>query len=340
MFWGCVVPKLNRQFLLAAHPEGELVESDLSLHGAEMPNPSEGEVLVKLEYIAVEPAMRGWMANRADYAEPMAVGDLMRAFGVGAVIESRNPDYAVGDRLSGFFGMQEYAIADGRVFPLQRVDEKVDSATQLGVLGVTGLTAWCGLHAIGQPKAGETVVVSGAAGATGSIVGQLAKLAGCRVIGIAGSDGKTGWLQDELGFDGAVNYKTGDVAQCLQQLCPEGIDIYWDNVGGEQLDIALEQLARGARVVICGAISRYNARGPQPGPVNYFNLVFRNAMMKGFVVSDYVHLFPEASASLKAHLLAGHLRHTEDILEGFENLPRALLRLFRGENRGKQLVRV
>ena len=198
---------LNRQFLLAAHPEGDLLESDLSLNTTEVPRPSEGEVLVKMDYIAVEPAMRGWMANRADYAEPMAIGDVMRAFGVGAVVESRNPEYAEGERLSGFFGMQEYAIADGRVFPLQKVDDKVDSAAQLGVLGVTGLTAWCGLHAIGQPQAGETVVVSGAAGATGSIVGQLAKLAGCRVIGIAGSADKLRWLEDELGFDGVVNYK-------------------------------------------------------------------------------------------------------------------------------------
>ena len=332
--------EVNKQFLLAARPRGELQETDLKYHETSIPEPSAGEFLVGVEYLGLEPAMRGWMENRADYVAPLEIGDVMRSFGVGTVLRSRHPDFPEGTRVSGTLGMQTHALANGIDFPVHLVDPDIDPATHMGVLGITGLTAWCGMDDIGKPQAGETVVVSGAAGATGSIAGQIARIAGARVIGIAGSDAKCEWLTADLGFESAINYRTENVAERLDALCPNGMDVYWDNVGGEILDLALDRLAMGARVVICGGISRYNVTGPLGGPKNYFNLVFRNALMKGFVVSHYQRRFPAALAWLKEHLVNGELRHREDILEGFERTPEALLRLFRGENIGKQLVRI
>lgn len=331
---------VNRQFLLNARPVGEVKESDLRYAEAPVPGIAAGQMLVRVEYIAVEPAMRGWMEDRASYLAPLQLGDLMRAYGIGVVIESQHVDYPEGMRLAGMFGMQEYAVADGVSFPVTPVNEQIDSPTHLSVLGLTGLTAYCGMKAIGKPAAGETVLVSGAAGATGSAAGQLARIAGCRVIGTAGSDEKCAWLTDELGFEAAINYKREDVAQRVRDLCPDGMNIYWDNVGGELLDVALDNLAKQARVVLCGGISRYNATGALPGPENYFNLIFRNASMTGFVVSDYNYLFPEAVQTLSQHLMSGELKHAEDILQGFEQTPRAIIRLFRGENMGKQMVKV
>ena len=331
--------EMNRQFLLNARPVGEVKLSDLRYHETAVIEPGDGEFLVEMQYLAVEPAMRGWMENRGGYMAPLEIGDVMRSFGLGEVVQSRHPQFAVGDRVSGTFGMQTHALANGADSPVSLVDPDIESATYLGVLGVTGLTAYCGMTAIGKPEAGETVLVSGAAGATGSVVGQMAKLAGCRVIGIAGSQVKCDWLS-RLGFDEVINYKTEDVDQRIKRLCPNGVDVYWDNVGGDLLDVALNHLAMGARVVICGGISRYNATGPVPGPQNYFNLVFRNALMQGFVVSHYRKMFPEAVQFLKEKLRAGQLQHHEDILDGFEQTPVALQRLFRGENLGKQLVRV
>ncbi len=332
--------EINRQFLLNARPVGEVKLTDLKYHEIPVGELAQGQFLVAIEYLGLEPAMRGWMENRASYLAPLAIGDVMRSFGVGVVVRSLHSDYPEGVRVSGTFGMQTQAITDGKAFPVSIIDSDIDTASYIGVLGITGLTAWCGMEDIGKPQAGETVVVSGAAGATGSIAGQIARLAGARVVGIAGSKEKCDWLTGKLGFAEAVNYRQEDVAARLKQYCPDGIDVYWDNVGGEILDIALEQLAMQARVVICGGISRYNARGPIPGPVNYFNLVFRNALMKGFVVSHYQKLYPQAISWLKEHLLNGDLQHREDILDGFEHTPRALQRLFRGENIGKQLVRI
>jgi NADPH-dependent curcumin reductase CurA len=330
----------NGQFLLNARPIGEVKESDLRYAESPVPEVSSGEVLVRIDYIAVEPAMRGWMEDRASYLPPLQLGDLMRASGVGTVMESRNSDYAEGIRVSGMFGMQKFAVVDGKQFPLTPVNPEVDSATHLSVLGLTGLTAYCGMKSIGKPAAGETVLVSGAAGATGSTAGQLAKIAGCRVVGTAGTDEKCAWLCDELGFDAAINYKTENLAARVKELCPQGVNVFWDNVGGDILDIALNNLAKQARIVLCGGISRYNATGPLAGPANYFNLIFRNASMQGFVLSDYHQLFPEAVETLSAYLQSGQLKHAEDILEGFEQTPRAIIRLFRGENTGKQMVRL
>jgi NADPH-dependent curcumin reductase CurA len=335
-----IMSRRNQQFLLAARPEGELKYSDFELVDAPVPEPSEGEVLVEARYLAVEPAMKGWMEARVDYVAPMQIGDVMRGNALGCVIESRNDQYPEGSLVMGMLGWQRYAVCDGKSVPLQRVPEGVDPAAAMNVLGITGLTAYFGMLDIGAPNKGDTVLVSGAAGATGSIAGQLARIAGARAVGIAGGADKCDWLVSELGFDAAVDYKTGDTAQQVAASCPDGVDVYFDNVGGEILDIALDNLADRARVVLCGGISRYNETGPVPGPVNYFNLVFRRARMEGFIVLDYAHRFPEAGQFLTKHLLSGELRHRETVLEGFEQLPRALMNLFTGGNIGKQLVQV
>ena len=330
----------NRQFLLNARPVGEVKLSDLRYHEEPVPSLQQGQFLVQVQYLGLEPAMRGWMENRSDYLAPLNIGDVMRSFGVGTVVQSLHPDYPEGTGVSGTFGMQTHAVANAVDYPVTIMDPAIDPATYISVLGITGLTAWCGMDEIGRPAAGETVVVSGAAGATGSIAGQIARLAGARVIGIAGSKEKCDWLIDELGFDAAINYRQEDPAVRLSALCPQGIDVYWDNVGGDLLDTVLERLAQRARVVICGGISRYSATTALPGPKNYFNLVYKNALMQGFVVSHYGHRFGEALAWLKARLLSCELKHREDILDGFERTPEALLRLFHGDNIGKQLVRV
>lgn len=331
---------MNRQFLLNARPVGDIKPTDFKLVEAEIPTPGDGEVLIKIQYLAVEPAMRGWMENRADYVAPLEIGDLMRGWGAGKVIESNHADYPVGTIVSGSFGWQEYAVSDGKSIPLQVVPEGVDTPASMGVLGITGMTAYFGMLHIGKPVAGDTVLVSGAAGATGSVAGQLARIAGARVVGIAGSKEKCDWLTGELGFDAAINYREDDVASAVKQHCPDGINVYYDNVGGEILDIALARIATNARVVICGGISRYNLTGEIPGPKNYFNLVFRRARMEGFICGDYASQFGEAVKVLSGYLKSGELKHRETILDGFENTPEALKSLFSGSNMGKQLVRV
>lgn len=331
---------MNRKIMLNAHPEGDLKDSDFKLVEEEMPVPGDGEVLIKTRYLAVEPAMKGWMENRADYVEPMAIGDLMRGNGAGEVIESNNPAYPVGTLVSGGFGWREHLVADGRKVPLQKIPQSVPIPTAMSLFGITGLTAYFGFLEIGLPQEGDVVLISGAAGATGSVVGQLAKIKGCRVIGLAGGSEKCAWLMDELGFDGAINYRDADVAEQVRAQCPDGVNVFFDNVGGEILDIALNNLAQNARVVICGGISRYNLTGDIPGPKNYFNLVFRRARMEGFIVLDYLERFGEAIAYLADQLGQGKLKSKETVLEGFENTPSALMALFSGNNMGKQLVHV
>jgi NADPH-dependent curcumin reductase CurA len=313
-------------------------ESDF--HYAEEPvkAPAEGEVRVRTTYVSLDPSMRGQMENRADYVAPLAIGDVMRAGGVGVVDASRSPGVPAGALVGGTLGMQTHAIVDSkllRVFP-----PETDPVAALGVFGGTGMTAYFGMLDLGQPRAGNTVVVSGAAGATGSIAGQIAKLKGCRVIGIAGSAAKCRWLVQDLGFDGAIDYKAQNVATELDRLCPQGIDVYFDNVGGEVLDLCLARLAMNARVVICGGISRYNTTAQLPGPRNYFNLVLRRARMEGFIVLDYAKRFADAARELQIWIDAGRIKHRATIVEGFENLPRALIRLFEGDNVGKMMVKV
>jgi hypothetical protein len=325
---------------MAARPRGEIVPDDFTLIDAPMPEPATGEVLVEVLYLAVEPAMKGWMEARVDYVAPLQVGDVMRGQGVGVIVASQHPTLAVGTLVSGPLGWRRYLVSDGRSTPLRKVPEGVSPATALNVLGITGLTAYFGMHDIGRVQRGDTVLVSGAAGATGSVAGQLARIAGARVIGIAGGSQKCSWLVDELGFDEAIDYKAEDTALRVAQACPDGLDVFFDNVGGEILDIALNNLADHARVVLCGGISRYTAVALPPGPVNYFNLVYRRARMEGFIVLDFAQRFPEASNILLAHLKSGELRHRESILPGFTQLPQALINLFNGGNIGKQLVAV
>ena len=330
----------NQQIQLAARPVGEIKPTDFSLVDTPMPVPAKGEVLVEVHYLAVEPAMKGWMEARVDYVAPLELGDVMRGQGAGKIVASDNAEYPVGTLVTGPFGWRRYLVSDGSNTPLRKLPPGISPPAVLNVLGITGLTAYFGMLEIGQPQAGETVLVSGAAGATGSVAGQLARIAGARVIGIAGGREKCDWLVTDLGFDSAIDYKSEDTAARVAQLCPDGLDVYFDNVGGEILDIALDNLADRARVVLCGGISRYNETGPLVGPANYFNLVYRRARMEGFIVVDYASRFSEGAAALARHLDSGELHHRETILQGFEQLPQALMNLFSGGNVGKQLVAV
>jgi NADPH-dependent curcumin reductase len=331
--------QINRQFLLSARPQGMVKESDFTYREVPVPEPAAGQVLVRAEYVSLDPSMRGQMENRADYVAPLEIGDVMRAGGVGRVVASRNADYPEGALVTGSFGMQDYVVSDGRQPPLRRFDDDVEATMALGILGGTGMTAYFGLLDLGQPKYGDTVVISGAAGATGSVAGQIARIHGCRVIGTAGTAEKCRWLTDGLGFDAAIDYRNEDVGAALDRHCPGGIDIYFDNVGGDILDLCLARLATGARVVVCGGISRYNATGPLPGPKNYFNLVFRRARMDGFIVLDYAHRFDAATRQMRAWIEAGRLTQRVTVIDGFDALPRALIQLFEGFNTGKLMVK-
>jgi NADPH-dependent curcumin reductase CurA len=332
---------VNRQWLLAARPKGMVKESDFRWNEAPLPEPGEGEVRVRVLYLSFDPAMRGWMEDRPSYLPPVRIGEPMRAGAVGRIERSRHPDFREGEIVQGTFGWQDYAVVrpDGPL-PLMRVPEGVPPTWPLGVLGITGLTAYFGMLDLGRPRAGETVVVSGAAGATGSVAGQLAKLEGARVVGIAGGAEKCGWLVKDAHFDAAIDYKGEDVGARLAALCPKGIDVYFDNVGGAILDACLGRLALRARVVLCGGISGYNEAEPPPGPRNLMNLVIQRARMEGFIVLDYLPRFGEGLAALQKALAEGKIAFQEDVQRGLENAPRTFLRLFRGENRGKQILQV
>jgi len=333
------VETVNRQFRLAARPVGLPKPTDWEFTESPVPDPGDGEVVVKVRYLSMDPAMRGWMNAGRSYIAPVRVGDVMRAIGVGEVIESKYPGLVPGDHVNGLLGVQEYAVLDGN--SLTKVDPALAPLpVYLGTLGMPGLTAYFGLLDIGRPAEGDTVVVSGAAGAVGTVVGQIAKLKGCRVVGIAGGPEKCRYVVDELGFDAAIDYKAEDPIVALGRECPDGIDIYFDNVGGEILDAALTRLANGARVVICGAISQYNATEGMKGPANYMSLLVNHASMTGFVVSHYGARWGEAAREMAGWLAAGKLSSREDIAVGLENFPDTLLRLFRGENTGKLVLEV
>lgn len=329
----------NHRFLLAARPVGMPKPSDWSYIEEPVAEPKDGELLVQVLYISLDPAMRGWMNEGRSYVPPVGIGELMRALGVGIVRASRNPGFAVGDHVSGVFGVQEYALTDGK--GVRKIDAKlVPLPKYLSILGMTGMTAYFGLLDTGQPKSGETVVVSAAAGAVGSIVGQIAKIKNCRVVGIAGGPEKCRYIVDELGFDVSIDYKSEDVRQSLGKHCPSGIDVYFDNVGGTILEAALANLARGARIVICGAISQYCSSGPVAGPRNYMSLLVNRATMKGMLVFDFADRFPQAGAEMAAWMAAGKLKSREDIVEGLATFPGTLLKLFKGENSGKLMLKV
>jgi NADPH-dependent curcumin reductase CurA len=329
----------NHQFRLAARPEGLVKRSDFNYTEEPVGDPGPGQILVKILYLSLDPAMRGWMNEARSYIAPVGIGDVMRAGAVGKVIASQNPGFAVGDHVVGMFGAQEYALSDGK--GVSKVDPRLAPLPAfLGTLGMPGLTAYFGLLEVGAMKAGDTVVVSAAAGAVGMPAGQIAKIKGCRVVGIAGGKAKCEYVVKELGFDAAIDYKNDDVKAKLRELCPNGINVYFDNVGGEILDAALTQLARGARVVICGAVSQYNSTTGFKGPSNYMSLLVNAARMEGFVVFNYAARYGEALREMAGWYSAGKLKSREDIAEGFENFPETLLRLFSGENFGKQVLKV
>jgi NADPH-dependent curcumin reductase CurA len=329
----------NHQFKLAARPVGLLKASDWSYTEEPVREPADGEVLVKIQYISLDPAMRGWVNEGRSYIPPVAIGEVMRALAAGEVIASNHPEIAVGDHVTGLLGVQEYAIAHGGA--VIKVDTSLAPLpVYLGTLGMPGMTAYFGLLDIGRPQEGETVVVSGAAGAVGGVAGQIAKLKGARAVGIAGGAEKCRYVVEELGFDAAIDYKSQDVAGALGEHCPKGIDVYFDNVGGEILDAALVHIARNARVIICGAISQYNATSAMKGPSNYLSLLVNHASMTGFVVSDYGARYGEGAAEMGGWLAAGKLKTREDVAEGLENFPETLLRLFSGENTGKLVLKI
>ncbi len=332
---------INRQWVLASRPSGLVKESNFAWKEVPIPTLEDGQFLVRNLYLSFDPAMRGWMEDRPSYIPPVAVGEVMRAGSVGQVVDSKSPAFRAGDFVQGAFGWQDYAVSDGRgLLPVSKLPPGMPLTWPLGVLGITGLTAYFGLLDLGKPKAGETVVVSGAAGATGSVAAQIAKLKGCRVIGIAGGREKCAWLQDEAGLDATIDYKAEDVGSRLRDLCPRSVDIYFDNVGGEILDAVLAQIATRARIVLCGGISSYNASEPPPGPHNYMNLVIQRARMEGFIVLDYAARFGEAVRELAAWVTSGKIKHQEDVQVGLENAPRTFLRLFEGKNLGKQLLKI
>jgi NADPH-dependent curcumin reductase CurA len=289
-------------------------------------------------YISLDPAMRMWINDVRSYMPPVGIGELMRALGLGVVTASRNPRFAVGDHVSGILGMQEYALTDGR--GMAKVDPKAPLPKYLSVFGMPGMTAYFGLLETGQPKPGDMVVVSAAAGAVGTIVGQIAKIKGCHVVGIAGGPEKCDYIVHDLGFNAAIDYKSEDVKQSLRKHCPEGIDVYFDNVGGPILDAALTQIRRGARIVICGAISQYCNTGPIVGPSNYLSLLSNRATMKGMLVLDYADRNAQAGAEMAGWMAAGKLKSREDIVEGLATFPETLLKLFKSENTGKLMLKV
>ena len=330
---------INHQFRLAARPVGLPKRSDWAYADEPVRDPGEGELLVKVLAISLDPAMRGWMNEGRSYIAPVEIGAVMRALGAGRVIASRNPGFTAGDHVTGSFGVQEYAISNGD--GVTRVDTRLAPLpVYLSVLGMTGLTAYFGLLDIGQPKEGETVVVSGAAGAVGAVAGQIAKIKGCRVVGIAGGAEKCQYTVNELGFDASIDYKKEDVKGALKRHCPRGVDVYFDNVGGEILDTVLLQLARRARIVICGAISQYNNTTPVKGPSNYLSLLVNHARMEGFVVFDYVARQGEAAARDGWLAGAGRVKSREHIVRGLESFPETLLMLYKGENFGKLVLQV
>lgn len=328
----------NQRFLLAQRPQGEPGPDTWTYDEVSVTAPGEGEVLVRNAYVSVDPAMRGWMNAGKSYVPPVGIGDVMRAYAGGTVVASRHPDFAEGDTVTGVLGVQAYAVAPGRA--LRAVDTAIAPLpVYLGVLGMTGMTAYFGMLDVGEHREGDVVVVSGAAGAVGSVAGQIAKIRGSFVVGIAGGPEKCRYVVDDLGFDACIDYKSEDVRQRLAALCPGGVDLYFDNVGGTILDDVLTQLALHARIVICGAISQYNA-GAVHGPVNYLQLLVMRATMRGMVIIDFADRYAEAAQVMGAWLAEGRLRHHEDIVDGIEQFPDALMRLFRGQNIGKLLLRL
>ena len=333
---------INRQWLLAARPHGMVGPDNFSYREAPLESLAAGQVLVRNQVFSFDPTQRNWMVDRPSYLPPVALGEVMRAGTVGEVVESKHPEFSVGDLVQTTGGWQDFAVVAPGQGPmgLTKLPEGVSPELMLSVLGITGLTAYFGMLELGEPKAGETVLVSGAAGATGSVAGQIARIKGCRVVGIAGGSRKCDWLKEQAGFDEVIDYKSEDVAQRIPETCPEKWDVFFDNVGGPILEAALNHLNLYSRIVLCGGIANYNAIDPVPGPNNLMNLVTNRGRMQGFIILDYLPRALEAVEALLGWVGAGELAYEVDVQEGFENIPKTLQRLYTGENFGKQLLRL
>ncbi|MEL7531717.1 MAG: NADP-dependent oxidoreductase [Bacteroidota bacterium] len=328
----------NRQFLLASRPKGFPVRENWDYVQTDVPEPGEGEVLVQTQYISLDPAMRGWMNDARSYIRPVNIGEVMRAGTAGVVVKSNDPKFKAGDHVTGNGGVQDYFLSKAK--HLIKVDTSlVPLPTYLGTLGMPGMTAYFGILEVGALKDGETVLVSGAAGAVGSVVGQIAKIKGCKVIGIAGGPDKCKYIVEELGYDAAIDYKNEHVRKTIRKHAPEGIDVYFDNVGGSILEAALANLKMHARIPICGAISQYNATSAIEGPRNYLSLLVNRARMEGFVVFDYQDRYMQAAQEMAGWMMQGKLKSRETIVEGIETFPDTMLRLFSGEKLGKLVLK-
>jgi NADPH-dependent curcumin reductase CurA len=329
----------NTQIRLAARPVGEPKRSDWDIQTIDIPVANEGEVVVKVVYISLDPAMRGWMNDAKSYIRPVRIGEVMRAGTAGIVVESKSDKFKVGDYVTGSLGVQQYGVVAAK--HLLKVSTKfAPLQTYLSTLGMPGMTAYFGLLEVGEPKAGETVLVSGAAGAVGNVVGQVAKIKGCRVVGIAGGKEKCDYLVNELGFDAAIDYKNENVKKAIKTTCPDGVDVYFDNVGGDILDAALARINRKARIVICGAISQYNNTTAVKGPANYLSLLVNRAKMEGIVVFDYQDKYAEGAMQMGQWIAEGKLKTKEHIETGIENFPEVLMQLFNGNKKGKLILQV
>ncbi|HWE67663.1 MAG TPA: NADP-dependent oxidoreductase [Acidimicrobiales bacterium] len=333
------MPEVNRRLVLATRPSGLVDATTVRLEEEPVPAPGPGQALVRVRFLSIDPTIRTWMDDAPGYLPPIGIGDCIRGAAVGEVLATKTDRHAVGDLVFGMMGWQDYFLATDGGGALQTLPAGLDPALALNLFGVNGMTAYFGLLDVGALKAGDTVVVSGAAGATGSAVGQIAKLKGAaKVVGLAGTDEKCRWVVDELGFDEAINYKTENVGRRLRAACPDGIDLYFDNVGGEILDLCLGQIALHGRVVLCGAISTYNEEGRPAGPGNYRALIGRRGRMEGFIILDFAERFPEAQAAIFEWLAEGTLHHAEHVVQGLESAPDALNLLFTGGNTGKVIV--
>lgn len=331
--------RINHQWRLAARPEGLIKESDFTWTEEAVPELQDGQFLVRNLYLSLDPTMRGW-ASRDTYLPAVPIGGIMRGGTIGVVEESRNANFKVGDHVSGLLGWQEYAVTDGKGVNALPNLPGIPLTAHFGLFGHIGMTAYFGLLDIGKPQPGETLVVSAAAGAVGSLVGQIGKIKGCRVVGIAGADDKCKWLVDELGFDAAINYKTENVAAALKKHCPNGIDIDFENVGGEIMDAVLAQINFRARIVLCGLISSYNATAPVPGPYNFANILVQRARVEGFIVMDYAPRAMECMTEMGKWLMEGKLKYRIDEVDGLKHAPLALNKLFEGTNIGKLVVKI
>lgn len=333
---------INRQWLLAARPHGMVGPQNFEYAETAIPTVESGQILVKNLYLSFDPTQRNWMVDRPGYLPPVALGEVMRAGSVSQVVESQHADFAAGELVQTTGCWQDIAIVEPGKGPtgINKLPPGVSPEMMLSILGITGTTAYFGLLDHGQPKAGETVLVSGAAGATGSVAGQIAKLKGCRVVGIAGGPEKCAWLKDEAGFDAVIDYKNDDVSEQIARHCPDKWDVFFDNVGGPILEAALNHLNLYSRVVMCGGIANYNNTEPAPGPNNLMNLVTNRGRMQGFIILDYLPRMMEAIEALMGWVAAGDITYQVDVQEGFDNIPRTLQRLYTGENVGKQLLKI